>query len=126
MPCVYYDGIFAVLSCIVPRYTNPTLVERLINLRMSSLRESIEHIFSMHENMFALFGVPRYLRLYRNGRQVRRLYTISFFIQNCYLCEQGTRCRFFGQVPPTLEDYIPLDEVLIPPPAVDLGDTWQY
>ena len=32
----------------------------------------------------------------------------------------------FGQIPPTIEEYIPLDEVLTPPPAVNLGGVWDY
>ena len=32
----------------------------------------------------------------------------------------------FGQVPPTLEDYIPYNEVLRTPPAVQLGDVLDY
>ncbi len=42
------------------------------------------------------------------------------------LCISGTRCRYDGRVPPTLHDYIPLDEELIPPSAVDLGELWNY
>ena len=72
------------------------------------------------------FEVPRYLRMYRSEEQVRCLAMVSFFIQNCYYCIRGTRSRVFGQVPPMLEDYIPLDEVLVPPPAVDLGQVWDY
>ncbi len=44
----------------------------------------------------------------------------------CIAILSGTRCRYFGHVPPTLHDYIPLDEELIPPPAVDLGELWNY
>jgi len=45
---------------------------------------------------------------------------------NCYYCIGGTRCRYFGQIPPALEDYLHLNEVLQPPPAVDLGEVWNY
>ena len=38
----------------------------------------------------------------------------------------GTQAQIFGQIPPTLEEYIPLDEVLVPLPAVDLGGVWAY
>jgi hypothetical protein len=30
------------------------------------------------------------------------------------------------ELQPTLEEYLPLDEVLEPSPAVDLGDTYDY
>ena len=45
-PCVYADGIFAVLACILPRFSNPTPELHLLNVRMASLRESEEHIFA--------------------------------------------------------------------------------
>ena len=42
---------------------------------------------------------------------------------NCYYCLDGTRSGYFGHATPTLEEYLPLDEQLTPPPAVQLGDT---
>ena len=47
------------------------------------------------------------------------------FLLNCYYCLHGTRSRYFGQAPPTLEDYIRLDEILDPPPAAILEDVWE-
>ena len=47
------------------------------------------------------------------------------FVLNCYYCLNGTCSRFFGQIPPTLEDYLPEGGVLNPP-AVKLGDAWDY
>ena len=44
---------------------------------------------------------------------------------NCHYCLDGTRSRYFGYAPPTLEEYLPLDEELQPPP-VDLGDVWDF
>jgi len=51
---------------------------------------------------------------------------VSFFVLDCYFCLHGTQSQYFGQIPPTLEDYIPLDELLQPPPAVRLGEVWDY
>lgn len=125
-PCLFCDGIFVVLVTILPRFTNPTPEKRLLNIRLASLRECIEHVFADHRNRFKLFEVPHWLHLYSRGVKVRQMSLVSFFILNCYYCIGGTRCRYFGQVPPTLEEYLPLDEVLLPPPAVDLGDVWDY
>jgi hypothetical protein len=122
LPCLSGDSIFAVLVCIVPSFRSPTNpIDKIINTRMNTLRVVCEHINADHVTLFQLFRLPRYLRLYRKGSQVRRLCLNSFFLQNCYYCIRGTRCRYFGQIAPTLEDYIPVDEVLVPPPAVDLG-----
>ena len=126
LPCLSGDSIFAVLACIVPSYRSPTdPVHQIINMRMNTLRIVCEHVNADHITLFQLFRLPRYLRLYKKGPQVRRLCLNSFFLQNCYYCIRGTRCRYFGQIAPTLEDYIPVDEVLIPPPAVNLGAVYE-
>jgi len=57
---------------------------------------------------------------------VRRMCLVSFFVLNCYYCLHGTQSRYFGQIPPTLEEYIPLDEEINPPPAVRFGNVWDY
>ena len=95
-------------------------------MRLASLREVIEHIFCDHHIRFQLFRIPQQLHVYNNGEKGRRLFLVSFFVLNSYYCLDGTRCRFFGQIPPTLEYYIPLNEELRPPPAVVLGDVWTY
>ena len=125
-PCLYCDGIFILLACILPRFTNPTPVQHLLNMRLASLRECIEHLFADHKMRFKIFWVPRYLQMYNQGEKIRQMCLVSFFALNCYNCIAGTRSQYFGQIPPTLDDYLPLDEVLIPPPAVDLGDVWDY
>jgi len=126
-PALYCDGIFSLLPTIIPRYTNnPTADERLLNLRMSSIRECIEWVFADHHQFFRLFHTRDTLRLRRQGVKVRRMFLSSFFVQNCLYCLNGRRCRWFGQIPPTLSEYLPLDEQLAPPPAVDLGDVWEF
>ena len=125
-PCVYCDGIFAVLATILPRFTNPTEGEHLLNVKLASLRECIEHVFADHHNRFQLFDCPQLIRIFHSGVRIRRMFLVSFFILNCYYCITGQRARYFGQVPPTLEDYIPLEEILQPPPAVNLGRVWDY
>ena len=126
LPCLYGDAIFSTLLTIIPRFSNPTPALHLLNLRLASLRECIKHIFADHKARLRIFGVPHFFNLYKRGVQVHRFFTVSFLVVNCYYCIDGTRCRFFGQIPPTLEEYLPLNEVLQPPPPVDLGDVWTY
>ncbi len=38
LPCLYCDGIFANLATILPRCTNPTPEEQLLNLKLASQR----------------------------------------------------------------------------------------
>jgi hypothetical protein len=126
LSCLYCDGIFATLLAIIPRFTNPMPELCLHNMRLASLWQSIEHVFANHRVRFKNFGLPHYLHLFNQGVRVCRQCLVSFLILNCIYCIDGTQCRYFGHVPPTLEDYLPLDEVLIPPPAVDLGNVWDY
>ena len=116
-PCLFGDGIFRVLATIVPRFRNPTPALRVLNRRLSALRQVIEHLFGDHHCRFKVFDVPSRLRLFRQGVKIRRMALGSFFLHNCYCCLNGTRARYFGQVPPTLEDYLPLDENIAPPPS---------
>ncbi len=60
------------------------------------------------------------------GVKVQKECLLSFFILNCHYCLDGTQSCYFGCAPPRLEEYLPLDEELHPPPAVDLGDVWDF
>jgi len=126
LPSLYYDGIVANLATIVPRYTNPSDEERVLNIKLASQRQCIEHVFGDHRIRYKLFSVPHSLRLFNNGVKVRRECLISFFMLNCHYCLDGTRSRYFGHAAPTLEEYLPLDEHLNPPPAVDLGEIYNF
>ncbi len=125
-PALYCDGIFAVLATILPRFRNPTNDLHILNMRLASLRECIEHVLGDHRNRFGIFRFHNRLHLFDRGVHVRKMCMVSFFILNCYYCLDGTRCRFFGHIPPTLEEYLPLDEELIPPPPVDLGLIYEF
>jgi hypothetical protein len=48
------------------------------------------------------------------------------FFLNCHYCLDGTRSRYYGHAVPTLEEYIPCHEDLLPPPAVDLGEAYNF
>jgi hypothetical protein len=125
-PFLYCNGIFATLSTIVPRFTNPMPELHLLNMRLASLWQSIKHVFANHHIRFKIFSAPHYLHPFNQGVRVRRQCLVSFLILNCIYCINRTRCQYFGHVLPTLKDYMPLDEVLRPPPAVDLGNVWDY
>lgn len=125
-PALYCDGIFSVLTTILPQFRNPSPDLNFLNMRLASLRESIEHLLADHRTRFRLFAAPHDLHLFGHGVKIRKLCLVSFFTLNCFYCLGGTRCRYFGHIPPTLEEYIPLDEELLPPPAVVLGQIWDY
>lgn len=126
MPALYCDGIFAVLTCILPRYKDPIpiLRQHLLNLRMFAEREGIEHIFLDHYVHFGILQKPQLLMLFSSGVKVRKICLISWFILNCYYCFNGTRCEYFGQISPTLDNYIPLGEQIDPLLAVHSSNVW--
>ena len=57
-PALYGDGIFPQLATIVARYATPNGNKGRIHVRLSSVRQSIEHIFALHKNVFQLFSFP--------------------------------------------------------------------
>ena len=70
--------------------------------------------------------MPHYFHLFDREVKVQMQCLPSFLMSNCYYCLDGTRSGYFGHATPTLEDYLLLDEQLLPPPAIDLGDTWDF
>jgi hypothetical protein len=125
-PCLYCDGIFAIHLTILPRYVNPMPEQLYRNLKFASERQCIKHCFGDHRNRFKLFWVPHYFCLFDRGVKMQMQCLISFLMLNCYYCLDGTRSGYFGHAAPTLKEYLPLDKQLLPPPAVDLGDTWDF
>lgn len=128
LPAVYGDGIFPQLSTIVARFSSPLYVQNMINLRMSSVRQSIEHLFAYHKNTFNLFTNPDRFRLLLSGDECSKIMFNSFFLLNCFTCLNETP-NSFNIRPPSLEEYIPLNETIKPPPNVDdalLGDVYNY
>ena len=84
LPCLSGESVFTVLACIVPSFRSPSNpVDKIINIGMNTLWVVCEHINADHINIFHLFRLPRYLRLYKKGCQVRRLSLNLFLLQNC-------------------------------------------
>ena len=127
-PAVYADGIFPQLSCIVASRRNGSERAQRIATRMSAVRQCIEHLFAFHYNIFKLFRQPEQFRLLVTGVQVYKLIFNSFFLWNVYQTIYQTS-TYFCCAPPSLEEYLPLDETLIPAPAVtdaELGEVYNY
>jgi hypothetical protein len=78
LPCLYCNGIFVNLATILPRYTNPTPEEQLLNLKLTSQRQCIKHVVGDHRICYKLFSVPHYLHLYNQGVKVQRECLLSF------------------------------------------------
>ena len=64
LPALYSDGMFALLPCIIPRYTGHKLTdyERRVNKRMAVQRIALERLFAEHHNNFQIFQCIDLLR----------------------------------------------------------------
>ena len=108
-PAMYGDGIFPQLATIVARYFSPNKNKSRINVSLSSVRQSIEHIFALHKNTFKLFSIAARFRLMLVGVECYILVFNSFPSLNCHVCLNESPNNF-NVKPPTLEQYLPLDE----------------
>jgi len=120
LPALYGDAIFQHLNhaTIITRYDLIGTIEeieflRRLNFWMSGIRQSIEHMYGQLFNLFRLLKTPRQFKLYNDGQLAYRVGVICFFILNCYTCLNGSPCNsMFNTEPPSLQDYLPLDEQL--------------
>ena len=78
-PAAYADGVFLQLSCIVATRRTGGDDACRIATRMSLVRQSIEHLFSFHYNLFKLFQQPDHFRLLVSGVESYKLLFNSFF-----------------------------------------------
>ena len=126
-PSLYTDAIYQLTPNITPRIINPgNDNDTRMNIRMSGLREYEEHLFADFKTLFAIYNQPFRNRMLNNGHHFRRMLMVSFFVFNCYYCIHGTHGRNFNIFPVTLEQYIPLDEVLTFATELDLTDTYDF
>ena len=127
-PVLYGDGIFPNLPTILPRYSNPTVNEKRINTRLANVRQNIEHIFGLHKNVFKLFRHPDRFQLLHQGKEAMKLMFNSFLLLNCYTCFNTSPCSFILSAP-SIEEYLPLEEELLPISEVTdehLGEVYNH
>ena len=128
-PALYGDGTFPWRATMVSRLQGNTIKsDRRINTLMSSVRQSVEHLFCLHKNIFKLFNQPERFRLLVHGNEARKLIFNSFFLLNCYICLNESPNNFMAR-PPTIEEYLPLDEQLQAAPEVTdahMGEYYRY
>ena len=117
LPVVYGDGIFPQLSSIVTWYALSNPNEARVNRQLASVRQSIKHIFTLHSNIFSLFFIPQRFKLLVHGVECHKMVLNSFFLINCYTCFNKSNNNSNIQ-PPTIEEYIPLNETIKQAPNV--------
>jgi len=118
-PALYGDAIFALSATIIGRFPTPCdEPQTVVNKRMSTVRMSEEHAYGLVFNLFRLLSQQRQMSLLRDGATKRRLGVITFFLYNCYTCFRHNGANtMFRTTPPTLAEYLPLDEVFAAAPS---------
>ncbi len=121
LPAVYSDSIFLNVnhSTIICRYDlvgtpeENMLIPRL-NFHMSGIRQAIEHMYGQMFNPFQLLQTKPQLKILRDGDLAYHLGRFCFFMLDCYPCFNGSPCNsMFNSMPPSLQEYLPLDEELV-------------
>ena len=126
---LYVDGIFNPRHTIVPCYNGPLSEnQRKFNKRLAGVRVSIKNGFALHSNLFRIFSKKRQLQLFNNGEHLHNLVVVSFLILNIYQTFNHSLSMFDLPLP-SIQEYLPLDEVLPPMPFVanaNLGKVYDY
>lgn len=117
---LYCDAVFQNHACLINRSPGPeTPHSKALYRRYNGMRTSIEHSYAHFKNLFKIFQNGRRLRLMDDAGAIQRLIVVCFLIFNCRTCMDGGNCTvIFTCPPPTLEEYLPLDEVLDLAPIV--------
>jgi hypothetical protein len=116
-PALFGDDIFEETPVIVRKQKkrrnggDVDEEQKAIDLRLSSLRQSIELGYGLVFNLFKILRVKNFFQLYKKADEVREMIYVCFFLCNCYTCLNGNVANsIFDSKPPTLEEYLPLDE----------------
>jgi len=119
-PAVYGDSIY-VPSEVIQKAVDINAIEgnremfKTLNRRLNRSRTSIENHFGLMFNEWALLEVKGRHKLVRNKGRVYKLGIVAFFLTNCYTCFRGNSIsKRFGMNRITLDEYIPLNEVIEP------------
>lgn len=129
-PSLYVDAIFNVKNTIIPRFKGGHLTQAqdMFNKRMAGVRVCVEHAFGLHSNLFGVLHQKRLLKIFNNGKHIHNLFMVTFLIQNCYQTFNHS-LSMFDLHPPSIEVYLPVDEVLTPAPFIsdnDLGTVFNF
>ena len=130
---VYGDAIFRPSYTILSRIRDEaTEVEHLLNRRCNSNRTSVEMLYGDLFNLFWFLSMQKKIKLKKGGRYAKQICIVAFFLQNCLTCLNGGNCvaTMFNTEPPTIEEYLPLNEDITPlkegGDKVQLSYTYDY
>ena len=84
------------------------------------MRTVVENVFGQMKDLCKILSMKRSLKLIGKGGPMARMVVFAHLMVNCKTCMNGNQAtNIFGLLPPTIEKYLPLDEVLIPAPLTE-------
>jgi len=93
----------------------------------STVRQPHEIHYGSFFNYFHLFKNETQTRLFNNCEKAYRTGVVGFFLHNCFTCIKGSGVNsFFDSRHPTLQQYLPLDEVIPPYVPFALNAHYRY
>ena len=91
---MYADVIYDNTLVVMRRIEDPANdMEEILNVRMNTYRQVIEHLFGDLFQLFDLLNRKKKFRIYRKGKEMYAIVLVCFFIQNCYTCYYGNKCQ---------------------------------
>ena len=123
--------IFQNHKCLINRpHKVDDETEEAIFEQFNLMCTSIGMMYGRLKTLYPLFGGSRRLRLMQRTGETSRLVLLAFFSLNCLTCMNGCSANtMFDIAPPTIAEYLPLDEELVPAPIVifpnEMEDTEQ-
>ena len=120
----YCDKIFQNHECLINRpKTALSEEDAVIYDRFDNVRVSIEMMYGRLKTLFPIFGGSKRLRIMNKGAEMVRLVMFGFFTLNCHTCMNGNAATTMFEIPPpTIEQYLPLDEELEMAPLTAFPD----
>ena len=126
-PTLFGDAIFVPSPVVTNRIQNSTQEQTIIDRRMNSIRQSVELTYGLFFGLFHYFREPRRLQMLNKAELHYRTGMVGFFLLNCYTCIRGNVVTsFFNVQPPSIEEYLPLDENIPPYVPFQLNMNYNY
>ena len=121
-PYLFSDAIYQLTPTIIRRCQHANETEILVNRKISVLIIFIEHRFGMLKNVFKLLGSSKFLHI--GDKSVHTTFS-TFILFNCHTCLRVSGI-FVNVDPPSLEEYLPVDEDFTYSPNIKIPDNYVH
>ena len=114
-PNLLANANFVPSPVIANQIINSKYTQEIIDRRMNSIHQAIQLTYGLFFGIFHLFKEPQKCPLSDDSEFPYRTGVVGFFLLNCYTClRENVVSAFFNTKPPSIEEYLPLDEEIPP------------